>query len=366
MRKWLIGLVLLLLPIWAIFCAAPASSPDSADSPPRERLERLYGDSGTYWLFRETRGEDTFYGIMRENGEVVAPANYIWYRYFQGNRLMVEVAAPEHQLPELLIVDEQGQTVLGPMLYFGEVSGDFHNWMLDAPDPTADVPFRTIYPQGDDEVALFDIDGVRHGDNWRSMSFRTPETVIAENDNGLFLLDLEGQIIRRLDEVQTVDTLFDGRLLLTKRDAFLYREKFGVRTPSGQVVLEEKYKHVFFLSDDRIVGANEKFSLDTPDPDVRATIFDSEGRVVCDRYNQIEHPGDGRIGSFAYYPAAITGGPDSFYHLDWYLIDQDGDPVNEEPFVDYRTDSENPSLLFFQRADGSSVTWSRQTGRPVA
>ena len=356
MRKWIIGLMLPLLPIWIVGCAAPTSSPPSSEAPLRE-VEQLKGDSGAYWLFKENVDGDTRYGIMKVSGEEVVPPRYSTYSLLRNDRLVVG----EEQSTHFTVIDEQGNTVLElrpPCLE------TYCNWEFDTFDKTT-TPYMAILEPKKDSAALFDIDGKMHGDTWRRMKFDTAETVLAENDDGLFSLDLEGQIIRQLGEVQTVAALFDNTRLLTKRQTF-DGDLYGARDGDGRLLLEENFGTVCFLSRDRLVGQSP--TLDKENPGSYTSIVDGTGQVICERYTYIDlPPADDTAPSYpyAYLIAAIATEQNAKVETGWYLIDHDGNPVNEEPFADYRTDSENPAILTFCRADDSTVTYSLETGKIV-
>lgn len=218
---------------------------------------------------------------------------------------------------------------------------------------------------------LYDADGGKIGELYEKMTFpRDGNTVLAKNSEGFFELDLDGRRLRRLDEVQTVDTVFDGALQLTMKPDIDWK-KYGARNKEGKQLLEEKYKDVLFLSPDRVIGFDTVGWEDVGYPDREVLIVDSEGKIVCDRYNYILLLNGAlmttsiQVYPYPYLVASIGKATDEVTEdeIGWYLIDHDGNPVNETPFVDHS--QINGELVSFIDANNLTVTWSLKTGKMV-
>ncbi len=273
-----------------------------------QKLEQLKGDSGTYWLF--AKGDR--YGIMTEDGEEVAPAQYAYFQKLADDRVEVRTNAADDYGA---ILNERGEVVMSNTTFtkFGEGRFTNKNWGEETFEkPLGSATLRLIRPADAADTAvtqsangfdkttgpfvLKDMYGKTYGDRYDLMAFTDRAEVVGQNGNGYFLLDLNGKVLRKLDDVEVVAEQSNERFSVTRKyvwdgnfDGFSATSGalYGLRTANGKTILETKFNEVKFLSDTRFVGLY--LTPHAPDGALPAytCIVDEQGKVICDKYHHL-------------------------------------------------------------------------------
>lgn len=375
-RIWILGICLCLL--MATGCADGNTPLDIATNPSATNATRTQAIVAgyEYRFFTEVvpDGEDLV-GIMDTAGNVTCEAQFSAERCAQyaSDRFYVERANGDK-----MIADEQGRVVIA-IDSFTEANGATCSHDPYEAEKRASIPLR-FYVNG----YIYDEDGnilSEKYDRMRSIDQDDRPMVWAQCAEGLFLLDENGQRVERLDVVKTVSPLFDGAFALTSSEGFEFT-RYGVRTASGEVVLEERYRTVYALSEERFVGADTAISY-TSDAEWTNSVFvDENGTVLCDRFNSVTffQMDDGGYYPFGvarwvehYIPPTPTTDPlalpdenaEELPREDvrprYEIVDWSGESVSEDLVATgYRI--QDDGVIVLQREDGADIYFSALSG----
>lgn len=338
---------------------APAASNSSTASetrqtiPPEERTNGFVNDEYQYAVFSDYYLGP--YGILDRSDNVLVSPTYEGIYQMTNDRFYAFPGDGKG-----LLIDQNGKVLIGHTQEDLQCNIDR--------DAAEDKNGKAVLFCADGQ--LYDADGGKIGKAYDQMRFSEEGMPLAKNDEGYFELDENGKEIRRLDEVQTVGSAFDGALQLTLKPDIEWN-KYGAKNKDGKQILDEKYYNIQFLSPDRVVGYETVHWEDVCYPDREVVIVDSKGRIVCDRYSYIalsataSNQADIQLYPYPYLVAFVGKTTDkaSESGSGWYVIDHDGNPVNKEPFAEQTKDE--GALVSFLCADNRTVTYSLETGKIV-
>lgn len=376
MKKRLLILGLCLCLLLATGCVDGNTPLDSGTRPsatnPTRTQPTVAGHEYRFFTEVVIDGENLV-GIMDSAGNVTCEAQFVarLSRQLTSDRFEVQRADGPS-----LIVDEQGRVVI---TITDGMEKNANNCSLDLYEleEEASIPVR-FYVNG----YVYDEDGNILSEKYEQLHLRKEDgrpMVWAQCAEGLFLLDENGQRVERLDEVKTVSPLFDGAFSLTSSEGFEFT-RYGVRTASGEVVLEERYRTVYALSEERFVGADTAIPY-TDDAEWTNSVFvDENGTVLCDRFNSVAffQMDDGGYYPFGvarwvehYIPPTPTTDPlalpDEEIELPreevrprYEIVDWSGQSVSEDLIaVGYRFQD---GVITLQREDGADIYFSALGG----
>lgn len=296
-RLWILGVCLCLL--MATGCVDGNTPLDSDTRPSATNPTRTQPtvDGYAYRFFtKEVSDGKDLVGIMDSAGNVTCEAQFSAERcgQYASDRFYVERTNGDR-----MIADERGNVVIA-IESFTEDNGAISSHDSYDAEERASLPLR-FYVNG----YIYDEDGNVLSEKYDRMRRADQDgrlRVWAECAEGLFLLDENGRRIERLDEVKTVSPLFDGAFSLTSSEGFKFT-RYGVRTASGEVVLEERYRTVYALSEERFVGADTAIPYSDDAEWTNSVFVDENGTVLCDRFNSVAFF---QMDDGGYYPFGVA------------------------------------------------------------
>lgn len=319
--------------------SADTPDPTTATSTPQTTAPPV--DYGQYYMDTVSK----LYGLKTTEGTILTDAIYTAVMPLSQNRFCVNVAQENER-----IVDENGKTIL---LIESRETHDVICSTLAWPD-APNMPVRFFVNGG-----IFDENGNPLTEKGVAIQCASEKQVRIAYEDSLYLVDLDGNQLERLDVVKECEELPVGGFVKTQLENFDF-VAYGVRTAQSQVVLPERYRNIYPLSADRIVGSDTTIVQSDDAWNTSAIIVDGKSNTVCDKYHELRFfpQADG-----SYYPygiARLVIGQGEAVH--YFLVDWDGQPLNDAPFEEVPAFADG---VFTVKIDGQEVRYSAETGERV-